>query len=717
MQKDNKIAIVGSGPVGSALSILLAREGYQVEIYEKRIDPTLGSTPAGRSVNLALTKRAIKALDMIGARERVLSHAIPMYGRTSHNNNATHYHNYGRENDCNYSISRHLLNNLLIQAAKDEPGVTVLFNQNLLTFDIDKTTLTFATAEGQSVTRDFQMVFAADGAFSAIRKRFITMQDFNYSQEYSDYGYLEFEIPANQDGGFVYHTNSFHLWPRFRSVMLAMANTDGSFTGNLFLPLKGPDSFESLAKEQDFVDFMYRQFPDAAPLMPGMLDTIRNGPRGRLCDIKCYPWVVQNFVLIGDAAHAIFPFYGQGLNAGLEDCTTLIQLIREHNGDWPTITSKYQISRKINTDAISDLSKQNFVELRDKMADPEFLMKKFIISYLSDHYNDIYTSQYSMISFSHTQYHLANAFGKVEDQIIKEIKQLPDYKEKVSSKNRYPEIEEILKKYQGLYELPSHQLDSRASQEQILLPNVGIFEVHAPILCSRDLYFEGNERNLGFNCYDSGLAKKVSPYQYDSVQVEQLTLCAHLHMTHAETECHIKIQDGLNIIEKQKKFNSRQLALALEVRPLEGQLEVSLDLLMSAYNISITQINSQSLRNQNDKFKMVIIKFLYDENLDENNKNITNFPYLSCESVKFLREKGFNVISINTPSFDMETTKEMENHHLFFDGANDKLLIELIDSSQVLPGPYVADIGIYPLDSDAAPCILKLQRISNAYVQ
>ena len=238
-----------------------------------------------------------------------------------------------------------------------------------------------------------------------------------------------------------------------------MANRNGSFTCNLFLPLKGPDSFESLSKEEDFEAFMLKQFPDAAPLMTTMLDTIRHGPRGRLQDIKCYPWVFNRFCLVGDAAHAIFPFYGQGLNAGFEDVSTLIELYREQISsqggdkshiDWETITQKYQEARKINTDAISDLSKQNFVELRDKMADQEFLLKKKILGYLADTYDDIFFSQYQMISFSHTPYHEANSFGKVEDELVKEIKAIPNYMDMVTSKERFSEIESILRKYQGV---------------------------------------------------------------------------------------------------------------------------------------------------------------------------------------------------------------------------------------------------------------------------
>lgn len=276
-------------------------------------------------------------------------------------------------------------------------------------------------------------MFGADGAFSAIRKHFIFSQDFNYLQEYSDFGYLEFEVPATDEGDFAFHANSFHLWPRMRSVLLGMPNTNRTFTCNLFLPLRGPDSFESLAAEEDFVAFMHRQFPDAARLMKDMRDTVRHGPRGRLQDIKCYPWVVGNFCLIGDAAHAIFPFYGQGLNAGLEDCTTLLELMDQHPSDWTRVTRLFQEARKVNTDAISDLSKQNFVELRDKMADRDFIMKKHIISYLLEHYSDIYVSQYYMISFSHTEYHKANSFGKVEEQIVKEVKELPDFKRMVDS--------------------------------------------------------------------------------------------------------------------------------------------------------------------------------------------------------------------------------------------------------------------------------------------
>ena len=205
------------------------------------------------------------------------------------------------------------------------------------------------------------------------------------------------------------HINSFHLWPRKKCTLLAMPNTNKTFTANLYLPLKGPNSFESLADENDFLSFMYQEFPDVAPLMKDtMLDTIRNGPRGRLQDIKCYPWTFKNFCLVGDAAHAIFPFYGQGLNAGLEDCYVLIDLISNNKGNWTYIADEYQKLRKINTDAISDLSKQNFIELRDKMADEEFIMKKKIIGYLSDTYKDIYVSQYSMIAFSYTGYHQAN---------------------------------------------------------------------------------------------------------------------------------------------------------------------------------------------------------------------------------------------------------------------------------------------------------------------
>lgn len=424
-----KIAIVGAGLVGSLQAILLAKKGYHVEVFERRPDMRNVKLIAGRSINLALSDRGWKALKMAGVDNKIKETAIPMYGRMMHAEDGTLTPQaYGKEGQAIYSVSRGGLNQTLMNLADKYDNVNFNFNKACKNVDLENNELTFSDVETNEKTIFApDRIFGTDGAFSAIRARLQKTSRFNYSQTYLKHGYKELCIPANPDGTHQIDKNSLHIWPRGEYMMIALPNIDGSFTCTLFFPFEGANSFESIKTEQDVLRFFNERFADAVPLMPDLVTEYFENPTSPLVTVKCEPWNYSDkIILMGDASHAIVPFYGQGMNSGFEDCSVFEEMSANFDGNWAKLFEDFANERKPNGDAIADLAIQNFIEMRDKVADESFLLRKKIEKKLFTKYPDKWMPLYSQVTFSHIPYATANAQGKKQEKIMDVIMAEPE---------------------------------------------------------------------------------------------------------------------------------------------------------------------------------------------------------------------------------------------------------------------------------------------------
>jgi kynurenine 3-monooxygenase len=425
MKKNKHIAIVGGGLVGSMLSIYLAKRGYRISVFERRSDMRKHSLDAGRSINLALSNRGIKSLEEIGLADQLKQASVPMRGRMMHDiYGKLTFQPYGKEGEFINSVSRSGLNKVLMTEAEAN-GVTFSFDSRCAGVDLKETTLSI-TSEGVTSQEKFDIIIGADGAFSSVRGAMQFTDRYDYSQDYIDHGYKEFTIPAGKGGEFLMEKNALHIWPRESYMLIALPNPDGSFTCTLFFPFEGNPSFNSLDNPTDFFAFFKKNFPDAIPLMPSLLQELKENPTSSLVTIKCYPWNIQNTVLIGDAAHGIVPFYGQGMNAGFEDCRILNNLLNDFGDDWGTALSEFQQSRKPDTDAIATLALANFIEMRDLVADADFLLRKKIEAKLHELFPDRWIPLYSMVTFhENIRYSEALNTGLKQQQIMDEVMKIP----------------------------------------------------------------------------------------------------------------------------------------------------------------------------------------------------------------------------------------------------------------------------------------------------
>jgi kynurenine 3-monooxygenase len=416
MHPVKNIAICGAGLVGSLLSIYLSRRGYQVNVFERRSDMRKSGFEGGRSINLALSNRGIRALEEVGLAEEMKAVAIPMHGRMMHDaeSNLT-FQPYGTKGQFINSVSRSALNVVLMNKA-ESLGVNFHFNHRVTHVNLANTSLEF---ENQEEKEKFDLIIGADGAFSAVRGAMQITDRFDYSQDYIDHGYKELHIPPGKGNSFQLEKNALHIWPRESFMMIALPNPDASFTVTLFFPLEGVNSFETLNSNEEIEKFFRTTFPDAVPLMPSLLEDFHSKPTSSLAIIKCYPWVKNNTLLIGDAAHAIVPFFGQGMNAGFEDCRILNQLLNQHNDNWKIVLDEFQKSRKKDADAIAQLTLDNFIEMRDLVADADFLLRKKIESKLHELFPEKWVPLYSMVTFhDETPYSIAYETGLKQKEIM-----------------------------------------------------------------------------------------------------------------------------------------------------------------------------------------------------------------------------------------------------------------------------------------------------------
>lgn len=434
--KKNRVAIVGAGLVGSLWAVYMAKRGYEVKVFDRRPDIRKLKIVQGKSINLALSDRGWRGLEGAGIADAIRKVAIPMHGRMMHAVDGTlTYQPYGREGQAIYSVSRGLLNQTLMQCASEHENVHFSFQHRCKDVNLETNTVTFFDeVEKREVSEQFDRVFGTDGAFSAVRSRLTRVDRYDYSQTYLDHGYKELEIPANADGTHQLDSNCLHIWPRGQFMMIALPNVDGSFTCTLFIPFEGEHSLANLKTPDAVRSFFQAHFADAVPMMPELVEDYFANPDASLVMTKCYPWHYGDKVcLMGDAAHAIVPFYGQGMNAGFEDCTYLNQLLDEYGDDFEKVFPEYTRLRKPAGDAILELALANYIEMRDKTADKDFLLQKKIEARFSAKYPQKWVSLYEQVSFSHTPYQDALRNGKRQQQIMDQVMSDPDLPSKWDS--------------------------------------------------------------------------------------------------------------------------------------------------------------------------------------------------------------------------------------------------------------------------------------------
>jgi kynurenine 3-monooxygenase len=423
-RKAETISLIGAGLNGPLLALGLVKRGFSVEIHERRADMRRVRVSAGRSINLALSTRGIHALTGAALWEEMRKIIVPMKGRMMHSaTSELTFQPYGKDDaEVINSISRAELNVRLMNAA-EEQGVKICFQQRCTGIDLRTGTLQLRDERsGEDRTLEPSVVIGCDGSASAIRGEMLKLNRFNFSQQYLDYGYKELTIPAGANGKHALERNALHIWPRGNYMLIALPNVDGTFACILFLPFEGPDSLAQLTSHAAVNEFFQLRFPDAVPLMPDLADGFFANPTGAMVTIKCSPWHVEGrVVLLGDAAHAIVPFFGQGINCGFEDCACLLELFDRHGADWGRVFREFEKARKVNADAIADLAVENFVEMRDRVADPRFLFRKKIELALEAKYPQLFVPKYAMVTFHRIPYATALQRGQVQDRILTEL--------------------------------------------------------------------------------------------------------------------------------------------------------------------------------------------------------------------------------------------------------------------------------------------------------
>lgn len=433
LPENKSIAIVGAGLVGSLLSIYLTKRGYKVTVYERRMDMRKHKIEGGRSINLALSNRGIRALHEVGLAEVLKQNAIPMHGRMIHDEKGNlNFQPYGKTGQYINSVSRGGLNMVLMTEAEKQ-GVEFNFEHRCVHIDFAKSDLVLKFNEA-ILHRTHDVIIGTDGAFSAVRNTMQYTERFEYSQTYIEHGYKELRIPAGEHNTFLFEPNALHIWPRESFMLIALPNPDKTFTCTLFLPFEGPVSFQELKSEDSINTFFERNFPDAIKLMPTLREDFRDNATSALVTIRCYPWVKNKTLIMGDASHGIVPFFGQGMNAGFEDCRVLNELLTKHEDHWKPTLAEFQQLRKPDTDAIAQLALDNFIEMRDLVSDPDFLLRKKIEAKLHELFPDKWIPLYSMVTFhDDVRYSEAYTIGKQQRKIMDEVMRTPGIETKWST--------------------------------------------------------------------------------------------------------------------------------------------------------------------------------------------------------------------------------------------------------------------------------------------
>ncbi len=434
-QTPKNIAIVGSGLVGSLLAIYLRRRGHDITVFDRRPDIRTIEF-SGRSINLAMSDRGWNALREVDLEEEIKKLAIPLDKRATHVlGKPQYYQKYGKEGEAIWSISRGVLNRKMIDLA-EEAGAVFRFEEKV--WDVDLPTAALYTGEsekGEWKEYRYDHIFGCDGAFSRVRHKMQRRSRFDYSQDFLDVGYKELTISPKEDGTHKLDKHSFHIWPRGRFMFIAMPNLDGSFTCTLFLPFEGEVSFERITTKKEATEFFTTYFPNVMQDIENLTHDFFKNPTSAMVTMKCYPWTYWDKVaLVGDSAHAIVPFYGQGMNAGFEDIYSLDKIMDRFGDDWEAVFQTFQKERKPNADAIAELSYRNFLEMSSKTADRNFLLQKKIEKWFASKYPELWEPVYSRVTFSDRSYAEALAIGDFQEGIMKEVMKIPEIESQWNSK-------------------------------------------------------------------------------------------------------------------------------------------------------------------------------------------------------------------------------------------------------------------------------------------
>ncbi len=417
--------MIGAGLTGPLLATYLAQRGYSVEIFERRPDMRKESISAGRSINLALSIRGNRALKEVGLYDKIKSNTIPMKGRMIHGlNGGTHLQPYGqKENEVIFSVSRAHLNMELMTLAEKTGNVTIRFNHQLLSADLEQNKLLFQLFDSlEEIEWSFNRVIGCDGSASILRKSIVEKADIQYVKKPLGHGYKELTIPPMKSGEFQIEPNALHIWPRGNHMLIALPNNDCSFTSTLFFPIIGKTSFETVKTEKDILDLFQSQFPDAIKLMPNLVEDFQKNPTGDLASVYCKPWHFgDKALLIGDAAHAVVPFFGQGMNASFQDCSALAKLMDQNENDWKTIFNAFSSSQVENGHAIADMAIENYLEMRDHVNDPEYKKRRNVELKLELMFPGQFIPRYSMVSFHQIPYAEVYQRGEKQLKIIGDV--------------------------------------------------------------------------------------------------------------------------------------------------------------------------------------------------------------------------------------------------------------------------------------------------------
>ena len=420
------INIIGAGQCGTLVAIMLARHGYAVEVYERFRDPRVEDAEAGRSINLALAARGLNALEKVGIDRLIGPLLVPMRGRMVHGQDgSTEFLRYGQHSDEEiYSITRLGLNQVLLGAAEEMYNLNLNFEQNAIGYDApDRTVHVRDERDGSLYQVAADPLFAADGAGSNIRRSFDGTGTFGGIENMLSHGYKELSIPAGPDGGYQLDPNALHIWPRGGFMLIALPNPGGDFTLTLFLPNEGPGSFAELDNESSVIEFFETYFPDAAALIPNLVDDMLNHPLGVLGTVRCRHWHDRgNVLLLGDAAHAIVPFHGQGMNLAFEDCVLLDHIVSELGSDWANVFARFEAEQLANANAIADMALDNYIEMRDTVRDPKFALRKDLAFELERRLPEHFIPRYSMVMFHEDiPYLTAQRRGEVQKALLEEF--------------------------------------------------------------------------------------------------------------------------------------------------------------------------------------------------------------------------------------------------------------------------------------------------------
>jgi kynurenine 3-monooxygenase len=441
------IFVVGAGLVGSVWSIYLARMGYDVHLFDRFPDFRNAKASAGRSINLTVCDRGFASLDRIGAGDLVRSISVPCYGRVVHGaDGSLELQPYSNQREAIHSVSRNELNRALLAMALEQPSLRCHFEHKCLEVDLDGPTVTFKDMRsGEIAHRKADRLFGADGAHSSVRLRMQRATRFNIQQEYLDQGYKELNVPPSPSGDWVLEANAIHIWPRGRYMLIGFPNVDRSFTFSLHMPYEGSPSFASIRTPEDLLALFHESFPDALPLIPNLIEDFFRRPKASMVTIRCFPWTYRDKVaLVGDAAHAMVPSYGQGANSGFEDCSVLADCLTSSGGNWRQAFSRYENLRKPNADAMGELALEHFHELRDFVGDPEFLLRKRIERRINELFPDRYAPLYSLISFSSVPYVEALRRDREQRVLVDRVRDLPGIRERLDTDEIRGVIEDLM---------------------------------------------------------------------------------------------------------------------------------------------------------------------------------------------------------------------------------------------------------------------------------